>query len=64
MCRRLIVPIGFDSRRDLIGSGELALDASGRFIALRFDWVTDQGGYIASGGVGVGVGPPPGTWKA
>jgi carbon-monoxide dehydrogenase large subunit len=38
--------------RGNIGSGELAMDASGRFLALRFDWITDQGGYIASGGVG------------
>jgi aerobic carbon-monoxide dehydrogenase large subunit len=38
--------------RGNIGSGELAMDASGRFVALRFDWITDQGGYIASGGVG------------
>jgi carbon-monoxide dehydrogenase large subunit len=38
--------------RGNIGSGELAIDASGRFVALRFDWITDQGGYIASGGVG------------
>ncbi|MCC6533458.1 MAG: xanthine dehydrogenase family protein molybdopterin-binding subunit [Burkholderiales bacterium] len=35
-----------------IGAGELAMDANGRFLALRFDWITDQGGYVSSGGVG------------
>ncbi len=35
-----------------IGAGELAMDADGRFLAIRFDWITDQGGYISSGGPG------------
>ena len=35
-----------------IGAGELAMDAQGRFLAIRFDWITDQGGYISSGGPG------------
>jgi len=35
-----------------VGTGELALDRDGRFLALRFDWITDQGGYISSGGAG------------
>jgi carbon-monoxide dehydrogenase large subunit len=35
-----------------IGAGELALDRNGKFIALRYDWITDQGAYISSGGPG------------
>jgi len=35
-----------------IGDGELALDRDGRFLAIRYDWITDQGGYISSGGPG------------
>lgn len=35
-----------------IGDGELAMDANGRFLAIRFDWITDQGAYISSGGPG------------
>lgn len=35
-----------------IGAGELALDRDGKFIALRYDWITDQGAYISSGGPG------------
>jgi carbon-monoxide dehydrogenase large subunit len=38
--------------RSNIGSGELAMDAEGRFTALRYDWITDQGGYVCSGGPG------------
>jgi carbon-monoxide dehydrogenase large subunit len=38
--------------RSNIGAGELAMDAAGRFLALRYDWITDQGGYISSGGPG------------
>jgi carbon-monoxide dehydrogenase large subunit len=35
-----------------IGAGELALDRDGKFLALRYDWITDQGAYISSGGPG------------
>ena len=35
-----------------IGAGELALDRDGKFLGLRFDWITDQGAYISSGGPG------------
>ena len=35
-----------------IGDGELAMDDNGRFLAIRFDWITDQGAYISSGGPG------------
>ncbi len=35
-----------------IGDGELAMDENGRFLAIRFDWITDQGAYISSGGPG------------
>lgn len=35
-----------------IGDGELAMDANGRFLAIRFDWITDQGAYISAGGPG------------
>lgn len=38
--------------RGNIGAGELALDADGRFTALRYDWITDQGAFISSGGPG------------
>lgn len=38
--------------RSNIGTGELALDRDGRFLALRYDWITDQGAYISSGGPG------------
>jgi len=38
--------------RGNIGTGELAMDRDGRFLAVRFDWITDQGGYISSGGPG------------
>jgi carbon-monoxide dehydrogenase large subunit len=30
--------------------GELALDGEGRFTALRFDWITDQGAYLTRTG--------------
>jgi len=30
--------------------GALALDAQGRFIALRFDWACDMGAYLSQGG--------------
>ncbi len=30
--------------------GELALDANGRFLALRTDWLCDQGAYLTSAG--------------
>lgn len=35
-----------------VGDGELAIDAEGRFLAIRFDWITDQGAYISAGGPG------------
>lgn len=35
-----------------VGDGELAMDANGRFLAIRFDWITDQGAYISAGGPG------------
>ncbi|MPZ46557.1 MAG: molybdopterin-dependent oxidoreductase [Betaproteobacteria bacterium] len=35
-----------------IGTGELAMDAEGRFTALRYDWITDQGAFVSSGGPG------------
>jgi carbon-monoxide dehydrogenase large subunit len=35
-----------------VGAGELALDQHGRFLAIRFDWITDQGAYISAGGPG------------
>src|SRR5690606_6628043 len=35
-----------------VGTGELAMDADGRFLGLRFDWVTDQGAFVSSGGPG------------
>ena len=35
-----------------IGAGALALDRDGKFIALKYDWITDQGAYISSGGPG------------
>jgi carbon-monoxide dehydrogenase large subunit len=35
-----------------IGAGELAMDRNGKFLALKYDWVTDQGAYISSGGPG------------
>jgi carbon-monoxide dehydrogenase large subunit len=38
--------------RGNIGAGELALDAEGRFLALRYDWITDQGAFVSSGGPG------------
>ncbi len=38
--------------RGNIGDGELALDRDGRFLAIRYDWITDQGAYISSGGPG------------
>ena len=36
--------------RGLTMTGELALDASGRFLALRHAWVADQGAYSVTAG--------------
>jgi carbon-monoxide dehydrogenase large subunit len=33
-------------------TGELALDAEGRFLALRLDWVNDMGAYLSPGAPG------------
>ena len=33
-------------------SGELALDRSGKFLAMRLDWVNDMGAYLAPGAMG------------
>ena len=38
-------------RANIIG-GALALDADGRFLALRLDWVNDMGAYLAPGPTG------------
>jgi len=36
--------------RDVVSTGELALDASGKFLALRFSYVADLGAYLAPTG--------------
>jgi len=36
--------------RDVLSTSELALDASGKFLALRFDYVADLGAYLAPTG--------------
>ena len=33
-------------------SGELALDAAGKFLAMRLDWINDMGAYLSPGSVG------------
>jgi carbon-monoxide dehydrogenase large subunit len=38
--------------RNNIISGALALDANGRFLAMRLDWVNDMGAYLSPGAIG------------
>jgi carbon-monoxide dehydrogenase large subunit len=38
--------------RNNIVEGQLALDADGRFLAMRLDWINDMGAYIAPGAMG------------
>jgi aerobic carbon-monoxide dehydrogenase large subunit len=38
--------------RSNIAAAELALDAEGRFLALRLEWVSDVGGYLCAAGPG------------
>jgi len=38
--------------RSNIIDGALALDAEGRFIAMRLDWINDMGAYLAPGAMG------------
>jgi carbon-monoxide dehydrogenase large subunit len=38
--------------RNMIAHGQLALDAEGRFLALRLDWIVDLGAYLSPGAQG------------
>ena len=42
--------------RDVVATGELALDADGRFLALKIDAIANMGGYLSSNGAQIATG--------
>ncbi|MGH6922795.1 MAG: xanthine dehydrogenase family protein molybdopterin-binding subunit [Propylenella sp.] len=42
--------------RDVVATGELALDADGRFLALKVDAIANMGGYLSSNGAQIATG--------
>jgi carbon-monoxide dehydrogenase large subunit len=42
--------------RDVVAAGELALDADGRFLALKVDAIANMGGYMSSNGAQIATG--------
>lgn len=46
--------------RDAKMTGELALDAQGRFLAIRFLWIVNCGGYLSGAGPLINTLPPAG----
>jgi aerobic carbon-monoxide dehydrogenase large subunit len=39
--------LGDEQARDIVHSGELALDANGRILGMRFDYLSNMGAYVA-----------------
>ena len=46
--------------RDVVTTGELALDENGRFLAMRFSFVTNLGAYTTTTGAFTRAGSAPG----
>ena len=47
--------LGDEQARDIVHTGEMALDANGRILGMRFDYLSNMGAYVAFTGAVVGT---------